>query len=1101
MSDLDRYAELLKSTIDEAGRRVANELEFRLHVEPVIRRILFELYGIDLEQIKSERKTAAGKFDTRYGGVIVEYEYRMTTETHRNQAARQALDYLGAERARLGDDAVLTAVVCDENQWGFLVSDEAIVGQLSLFSTVPSSPSGHFVWYKNSVAACRRFLELVGSNRKAPVSGAALVQALGQGSATARRLISLLVEAVINRTRDDKIDTLYLEWRRALDVAYGNLDDSEGDIVEAVIQEFQLTQTGTAGDFLFAIHTYFALVCRLIALEILSISTGDIFAQPSTWVALDDSELETRMTSLERGEFPRGNEISNLLEGDVFSWYVELLPGNIMLLNAIRDVLTELDRFAFPSIAFGASPAVDLLRELYQGLTPRRLRKALGEFLTPNWLAQATLEFVQECGQVDLRTARVLDPTCGTGTFLRPILTSRLQALRQKKGEHITAQDVQTVLDTVAGFDINPVAVVAARMNVLIALGELISIGDLRLPIWLADSVLVPDAPKRQGNLLASVSGNYLELVTSLDEPFPIPVEVVSQDGLARLTRLLETHVRYANVEAFLQDLEAELGPESPCPIVAGTAEWRNVTTVLTALYEYMSRLHREGRDEVWAHIIENRFAPVFVEKFDLVIGNPPWVSWTRLPEIWRRRAESVWRTYGLWEQPEEPGAPSPKSLPTSDIAALVTAVALERYLREEGILAFVVPKALVQADPGNRAFRQYHLRSREADVEAIARTVDVAFALLRVDDFSSVKPFSPDAANEPIVLIAQRDRQARFPIPGRRWFRRAAGLQIEPSSDWLRIKHETLTSERVIWIPVNPEFQPSPLAWWRENETPLAASPNFYTFGKGLDTRGANGIYFVELREPAPRAGQIRIANLPKEGRHPEVRRMGERLATVDADLIVPLVRGRDVRRFRAQPSGYILLPYDPSNRASVLDFDTLYTRYRSTYLFLNNFRQILLNRSPYMSFRPTERCWWSIYGMEHMVKEFLVCVTEIADPPQCAVVTRIWDETLGRTVVPVVDHKVTFYGTDNEAEAYYLCGMINSRVLQDFLDRYALLTSISPQTIRRLPLRRFDESDRVQQRIAEISRAAHLASRDQLEQLESELDEAVQVLLRIEK
>ena len=137
----------------------------------------------------------------------------------------------------------------------------------------------------------------------------------------------------------------------------------------------------------------------------------------------------------------------------------------------------------------------------------------------------------------------------------------------------------------------------------------------------------------------------------------------------------------------------------------------------------------------------------------------------------------------------------------------------------------------------------------------------------------------------------------------------------------------------------------------------------------------------------------------------------------------------------------------------------------------------------------------------MEHMVKEFLVCVTEIADPPQCAVVTRIWDETLGRTVVPVVDHKVTFYGTDNEAEAYYLCGMINSRVLQDFLDRYALLTSISPQTIRRLPLRRFDESDRVQQRIAEISRAAHLASRDQLEQLESELDEAVQVLLRIEK
>ena len=76
----------------------------------------------------------------------------------------------------------------------------------------------------------------------------------------------------------------------------------------------------------------------------------------------------------------------------------------------------------------------------------------------------------------------MLDPTCGTGTFLLPILQRKLAA----------GGDVQAVLDSIAGYDLNPVALEAARANFVVALGERFHDG-LRLPLYRADATR--DAP------------------------------------------------------------------------------------------------------------------------------------------------------------------------------------------------------------------------------------------------------------------------------------------------------------------------------------------------------------------------------------------------------------------------------------------------------------------------------------------------------------------------------------------------------------------------------------------------------------------------------
>ena len=1065
-----KHSERLHAAMERFGTTAHNETELRLGVEPVIRDALRELYALDLDRIRSERTNAAGRLDTAYGGVVVEYEFKMG-RARRRHGAEQAISYLTAERQRLGEEKMFSACVTDGIEWGFLLSDEAFTEQRSMFSALPADDVDRFVWYENTVAACQRFLELVGSHPKTPVSGESLSDVFGSGSPDARRCLTLLLEALTAREAHDRADTLYGEWRRALEVAYGTLDnDDQGRY--GINEAYDLTIAASLGETLFTLHTFFALVARLVALEILAISVGDQSSRPSTWSALDDSALMRVLRRFERGELPLDLHVANVLHGDVFSWYVERAETNVSLLNAVRSLCTKIDGFAFPRLAFGAGHALDLFRDLYQRLTTRELRGALGEFLTPRWLAEATIEAAMEHG-ANIETGRILDPTCGTGTFLSPLVARRLRNLR-KKGSVPSPSELQEVLDTVVGIDINPVAVVAARMNVLISLGDLAEVGELQIPIWLADSILLPEPPANQVTFTDRypelIEASYVELATSLEQPFVLPVECLEQPRLARVAAVIRCALdERQSGAAFAAHLETELGPDATEPLATGD-QWQNALRVLGVLYGQLLQLVTDGRNGVWTEIIENRFAPLFLEPFDVVLGNPPWLTFTKLPEAWRRKATPIWRNYGLYEAPRISGGDEPASLHTSDLAVLVTGVALDRYLVDGGVLAFVVPKALINGDPGNRAFRKYRLSS--GNHPSATRAVDVEFKMLSIDDYSDVHPFSPDASNSPIVFVIRRGSSTTFPVPGRRWQRQVAGATL-PSAGWEKVKRGFLKADSVRWEPIST-FPPSPLAWWFDSETSFRGEPSRYKYGKGFDTRGANGILFLTLRGRAQGSGTIRVSNDPELGRSAELRRAGPHVANVEAALVVPAIRGRDVSAYKVSPSAWLLLPHSTSARSKPLSESEL-RAFPGARQFLNNFRPALRARRPYMNFVPTDSLWWQVQGVDHMDSGYFVCISEIASGLAAAVAAPFFSEELGRTVLPIVDHKCTFLNTEDEAEAYYLAGMLNSEAITTLADRFANFIAISPATLRNLPITKFDLANSLHVAISKASRAAH--------------------------
>ena len=99
-------------------------------------------------------------------------------------------------------------------------------------------------------------------------------------------------------------------------------------------------------------------------------------------------------------------------------------------------------------------------------MVPEELRKSLGEFYTPDWLVEHSVSKL-DYKQDKWLAARLLDPTCGSGSFLLEVIEQKRRAALAEGWS--AEQTVDMLTTTVWGFDLNPLAVQSSRVNFLIA--------------------------------------------------------------------------------------------------------------------------------------------------------------------------------------------------------------------------------------------------------------------------------------------------------------------------------------------------------------------------------------------------------------------------------------------------------------------------------------------------------------------------------------------------------------------------------------------------------------------------------------------------------
>jgi hypothetical protein len=161
-------------------------------------------------------------------------------------------------------------------------------------------------------------------------------------------------------------------------------------------------------------------------------------------------------------------------------------------------------------------------------------------------------------------------------------------------------------------------------------------------------------------------------------------------------------------------------------------------------------QLYLEGKDHVWLHILKNLPASIYLaqRKFDLVVGNPPWLSmrYIRSPQYRRVVHSLILQEYQLLSSQDS------HLFTHLELATLFFARCADLYLSGEGRIAMVMPRAVLTADQ-HRQFTAFSFKGGS-----------LVLQLERVLDLEGVSPlFNVPAC----VLVARKGQQTTYPVPG----------------------------------------------------------------------------------------------------------------------------------------------------------------------------------------------------------------------------------------------------------------------------------------------------------------------------------------------
>ena len=1043
-----------------------NESDLRHHLWVFFEPWATNVLGLHQSALSHEGTGLSGRYDSRIGRTIVEYKKPklLRSDSEKHAAAIQALNYV--TDPTMAADVV---IVTDGEIWGHYrdPSTDIEIGEQGVLSldltTAASQPEDHFIWRDSTPENFSRMLSLISTVKTDPVTPANVVNKLGTSRNEVLTLIQALASALAQRTPNDRTDTLFRQWVQLAGVSYGikRSDDpwpnrkSRDSLLEGSLAK-ALGDSNYA-ECLFTLHTYVAFAAKAIGMEILSLGAAKPDHRPTNWISLTESDFTSTIIAMEDGTLSAELRSPDLLAGDFFGWYSHLAGNDSELSSALRNVLKVLDELAWARVANSVRGITsDLLRQFYMAVVPRTLRRALGEFFTPEWLAERTLFRTVELAEKVGKACRVLDPSCGSGTFLVAALRREL-AIQDKISPSEPGKATETALSNVIGFDINPVAVLMSRINLLLSLGERIESLNRATPqVYQADSILLPDPLLGQQQTHQQTPVMRLPLTVG---EIDVPEALATLDRMRELRQTIEHAVRnHRSLDDWRRRIRPTISgygiPESDVdPMVEKTTE----------IFARISELDLEGRNGVWARVIEQAFAPVSVKRAELIVGNPPWINWKHLPEAWQERSESVWKVWGLWATKTRQGG-----IPLSDIAFLLMARCIATYAEPRATVGLLVPESLLIGDPGNECIRRCELRSEYSP------TTGVKYRPIAVDDWTDIRPFSPDAANRPIAIYLRTQDSAEWPIPKRLWRRAAPGDRITSESHWIQVNNQ-LEFDDVDIAPVEGTNITSP--WVTKGGLQLLPKGHHsahYTWGQGFHTRGADGYFTVEILSNTPQDGKVLVRNVPQVGSN--TKGLLPREGLIETKFLWPLARGRDVDRFSIRESGlYAILPHDPADLRRVLTRDELAEIGPGLWDFLEEWIPVLMARSPYGKLQPSEDMPWGILGpTEHLDRNMPLVLSRYMYPtkqPPAAISAPRMDTKLGFPTVCYPNNKSNIYVTRSLDEARFLAGWVNSGSAAGAISRLASSTTISPVMLNRLPIPKFDPNNSTHMEISNLA------------------------------
>lgn len=1027
-----------KSSLTEASTSFAFESEIYLFVRNV--------FNIDIDFRKEENQTTlrhkfVGRMDAVCNNLVIEYKKlgKLDKEKDKEKATEQLTDYL------------LQLLKEDGNEYHGVLTDGIKIRYLYF-----QNGEIHKTSFKNidETDLDKLIQSLVDLNNKRFVPKNIVDDfKLHSRAGITSELANYLFKALINK-KSDKTSMLFQEWEVLFHLS--ETDKGQNDDInkrrKALGKLFGVNINDSETDYkaLFALQTTYAIIVKLIACKVVTkIEFNKNIEYFSDLSKIDNNTLRQFIEYIEDGYVFQTGGIRNLLEGDFFSWYCVEEIWSDEEAEIILKLIHLLEGYSISFYRHGYS-TIDIFIDLYMEIMPPEVRHSLGEYFTPSWLADYVVKESKSLILNENFTA--IDPCCGSGVFVMALIRNIID---NKDIISLSSEEKQSLLNAilqrVKGVDINPLSVLTAKVCFYLSIKPLINGDDIEIPIYLGDSANIP---------IKTVVGDtlcYQYTVNTKQENIKVllPSNFVEGKNFFSLMSQIQAIIKTEDTELvynkFIQNfLPADINTE--------------IEENINNLSIQLVRLHKNNWDGIWIRIVANFMLVARIKNVDIIVGNPPWIKWEFLPQAYAEKIKSLCVDRHLFSGQTYMGAIS------LNICALIANVTASTWLSENGILAFLMPQTLMTQD-SYAGFRNFY-----TDV-----STDKRMYLQKLDDWTkSGNPFVDTQekfmtyyySNKvvdyftkgiPITVIQKKRGVLLADINSKQTFN-----EVSTSFETSFSKAFQMDKDRTGYTTFEESFIKE------KGNFDLIIGECFYKARSGVEFTPAE-IYFLEPKESVKLKGSYMFQ--PSEFKNAKYKSLAGLPIQLETKFIKPVIKAPQIIPFGiSENNNYCIFPYKDSESMSI-NVDELITESPNLFNYFTNNKKLIGKQSKRSLTISRGNAFYSLSKVgEYTFAPYKVTFrdnTKLSATVVSKIITP-W----GEEVMPICAKHCPYISQDKngriitEDEAYFLCGILNTPIVQQYFKFTYSTRSFSINFNIKMP--KYDEKNKFHKKVMELAKEA---------------------------
>lgn len=616
--------------------------------------------------------TVSGFIDNCIDNIAIEYEKNLSIKNIFDEGYRQVKEYCAAFANNGTSLDILTGILSDTLNWYiYKVRDTGLLPgeftqdniQLELIDELHISD--------NSVLSAKKFssflIKYLGQVGGRELSASSLANDFGLSSKYTAHYVSDIVKYVYNQIEYNPTYYSLIERLWAVFV------EIESD-TQLTPQKIEAIKNTYSHEF------YISVIAKLLGANILSKK------------ALLSSASEIK--AIISGAFFENKGIYNFAEYDYFGWISnETIEDIIPVLAKIQSDLAIYD---YSKIAQG-----DIFGSILVQLANKNHRLLLGQELTPFWLSERVVSNVISMLE-DGELPHFVDMCCGSGSMLIATINETKKIISSL--DHSQAETA--IISCCTGFDIDPLAIILAKINWLINVADIIDFSKgVFIPIYNSDSLFI-------SSLASSSEDDYLK-VSLYDKTIKMPKFLINYENQQLFDGIVNKCHDLISSVISLDEIQDYIIKSYE---LSHFEEYQKLEIINFAfdLYLSMYNLNKEGRNGLWGFVLKNSLRPNLIQSdFNGIVSNTPWLSLSKIADNpYKTNLTSLSREFNI--------LPTGSSSHHIEMATIFLVSSISRYLRNNGIFGCILPHSVLN---GN-----HHTPFRLGDFQKASKPVDINF-------------------------------------------------------------------------------------------------------------------------------------------------------------------------------------------------------------------------------------------------------------------------------------------------------------------------------------------------------------------------------------